>query len=1628
MNTGIAGRALTFVFSCVLSVLVTNAQNAESIAGQDDTSAPSGPSIATDQADYLPGTTAIITGSGFRPGETVTLQVLHADGTPSSGEDHAPWTVLADANGNVQSTWHVCEDDCVGSHLELTATGQDSGLTAQVRFTDAITTLVSVTPASPTSVANCIPFGNNTSFQFTGFIYRDVAAFSATVGDRLRFDLGGLNNVDVRRNIYMAAANKNPTAAGGFQDVRAISWTKVVSDAQVPSSPRGNLVRGDYDLTYIFEAPFSFPGGGLIIGVGNAPPGSYVDIGCEQVLVGTTVSDASGKFYRRFYDKPDQTLGPLDDIVAGNPFASIGGFIVDRCTGDCTPPVITCPANITQNADPNVCSARVTYAPTASDNSGGPVSIVCTPPSGSTFSLSTRTVTCTATDSEGNSASCSFTVTVRENVPPTITCPADIVVGNDPTFCSAVVFYSATASDNCTFASAFCTPPSGSAFPKGTSIVTCTATDGFGNRSQCTFTVSVEDREGPRLACSDIFMSADFGQCAQVVTYSPGMVDNCDGPVGASIFIPKGARWKYLDDGSDQGTTWREPAFQDATWASGPAQLGYGDGDEATRVEDNPTPGYNPADVNRFITTYFRHTFNASDAAQLTGLRLRVLQDDGVVVYLNGTEVYRNNMPFEPISHTTLAFGSPDDGTVFFESDISPSVLVEGENVLAAEIHQAAPNSSDISFDLELIGLRPQEVTCDPPSGSLFAIGTTPVTCTATSPSGDPLSCTFMVTIIDSTPPTLSCPDSVVVGNDPGVCGAVANYSVDAQDDCSGVSFIDCFPPSGSFFGQGATFVSCFAGDGAGNQGFCGFVVIVEDREPPQVLPAPIVHAGLYADFGAEHTLAGKGATIGIDVFDYTDGDDSGGCCGTYRPEAHIEASKGFGGGDQDRSPRNGRDVTVDWVIGWTNPGEWCNYTRTFPEGDYRIFVRWGSGDFGAPMNAELGEITSDPTQPDQTVQRIGTFHNPTDTGGWDGFFISSPLQDDAGQPVTVHLAGRRTLRFTLGSGAFLDWNYLLLVDANGQTLYVEAEDFNYTEIEGASAASCQDMVVSAAPGQCTQRAEWIITDNCGLAEDTLPPGTFAVGLTRVADDGTGNGVLHLTDDGQFFDDGLFFISDPSQGQSLNEITVRWRSLVGGATSGILQFGRLGADGYSFNWSPDALGFFPGRAEEGVSFGLSVTIDTWDNNENFEGEDSPAPGINIKYDGQVLAYDNLADLGDQGAAKDFLRKNQFVDAELVVTADGQVTFTFDSRVLTAQLPGWTGMAFANFSFGGSVGGATDNHWIDDLSITGPGVDYRLDFGVTPPCNPPSGSSFAVGVNPVTCTATDISGNTLNCSFNVIVLGSICGRKFYDANLNGVDDNESGLAGWKIIITHESSATVTTYTDESGRYCVDVLPGVQTVTEVPPDGNWINTTPSSLQVTVTAENCRPVVNFGNVCLGGGGGLTHGYWSNGNGQNSMTTDPDGGGMKANLSFLSSLNLRNPSGKSFDPGTYSSFKGWLLLVDGVNAAYMLSVQLAAMQLNVRLGGPRDAIFDGGGELAGGVNGNSLIYAPGTTSANPQGFATVQAVMAETNKELGLHGVVDSKSPFRAYQEALKDALDYANDNLNFPQAAPCAFTSPY
>ncbi len=166
-------------------------------------------------------------------------------------------------------------------------------------------------------------------------------------------------------------------------------------------------------------------------------------------------------------------------------------------------------------------------------------------------------------------------------------------------------------------------------------------------------------------------------------------------PDTRTTIIPAGSVWKYWDEDVGQGTAWRELAFDDSAWASGAAELGYGDDDETTVIDGGPEDDRNP-------TAYFRRKFQVDDPTRFLSVRVNLRRDDGAVVYINGTEVFRTNMPTGTIVYETWASSSGTDEDAFYTQDAAASVLVAGENIIACEVHQANATSSDLSFDLDL--------------------------------------------------------------------------------------------------------------------------------------------------------------------------------------------------------------------------------------------------------------------------------------------------------------------------------------------------------------------------------------------------------------------------------------------------------------------------------------------------------------------------------------------------------------------------------------------------------------------------------------------------------------------------------------------------------------------------------------------------------------------------------------------------------------------------------------------------------------------------------------------------------------------------------------------------------------
>jgi hypothetical protein len=198
------------------------------------------------------------------------------------------------------------------------------------------------------------------------------------------------------------------------------------------------------------------------------------------------------------------------------------------------------------------------------------------------------------------------------------------------------------------------------------------------------------------------------------------------------MLVQPGSMWTYVDNGSDQGTDWRWNGFTGPT-TTGLAHLGYShtdygstppdvENDEATVVS------FGSSESSKFITTYFRNSFQVTDRTLYTNLTLQVRRDDGIAVYLNATNTNPNRVVLDNLAdgaayNISAPAAASDDGDVWQSFPNMTNYLVNGTNVFAAEVHQSSGSSSDISFDLQLSGDLP-DITTSFSSGLLTITGT----------------------------------------------------------------------------------------------------------------------------------------------------------------------------------------------------------------------------------------------------------------------------------------------------------------------------------------------------------------------------------------------------------------------------------------------------------------------------------------------------------------------------------------------------------------------------------------------------------------------------------------------------------------------------------------------------------------------------------------------------------------------------------------------------------------------------------------------------------------------------------------------------------------------------------------
>ena len=421
---------------------------------------------------------------------------------------------------------------------------------------------------------------------------------------------------------------------------------------------------------------------------------------------------------------------------------------------DTTKPSVSTPGDITREAD-SAAGKTVTFSASASDAVDGSITPSCSPDSGATFAIGTTTVTCTATDAQGNTGSASFqiTVTLVDTTPPVVTVPANITT-QTTSASGKVVTFSASATDNIDGPRpTTCTPASGATFAIGTTTVTCTATDTHGNTGSASFqiTVTLVDTTPPVVTVPANITREATSAAGAHVTFSASANDNIDGALGATCAPASGATFPIAN------TT--------VTCSATDAHGNTGSATFHVIVRDTTKPTVSvPDDMTLEATSAAGGsvTFTASADDAIDGSRPTICTPaSGSTFAIATTKVT-----------CTAADTHGNTGSASFnvtvKDTVGPEITVPSKTVVEATGPHGAIVTFTVSATDAIDGPVAPPIPCTPASGSTFALGTTKVTCTANDSHGNTGTGTFDVVVQDTTPPRLNVPGPTTLSTPDG--------------------------------------------------------------------------------------------------------------------------------------------------------------------------------------------------------------------------------------------------------------------------------------------------------------------------------------------------------------------------------------------------------------------------------------------------------------------------------------------------------------------------------------------------------------------------------------------------------------------------------------------------------------------------------------------------------------------------------------------------------------------------------------------------------------------------------------------------------------------------------------------
>ena len=400
---------------------------------------------------------------------------------------------------------------------------------------------------------------------------------------------------------------------------------------------------------------------------------------------------------------------------------------------DTTPPAVTVPSDITAEAtSPN--GAVVAYTASATDLVDGTVTVRCSPPSGTQFGLDeTTTVQCAATDAHGNDASASFTVSVVDTTRPELPELGD-VTAEATSAAGAVVTYGVGPAADIVDGdvTVTCEPASGTTFGLGHTTVTCSATDAHDNTATGTFTVRVEDTTAPVFDPFSVGPTEATGPDGALVTYTlPTASDTVDPSVDVDCTPASGTRFGLgatevtctaVDDSGNRATVAFAVNVVDTTGPTVPT------------VATQPVEATGPDGA---VFTW--DPLTAEDVVDGAITDVTCVPPSGSTFPLGATGVTcsatdragnrgQGTFMVNVVDTTAPAFSS------------ASNLTVAATSAAGAVVSYPTPTATDI-----VDGATP--VSCTPPSGGTFPLGTTTVTCTTQDAAGNKASTSFTVTV-----------------------------------------------------------------------------------------------------------------------------------------------------------------------------------------------------------------------------------------------------------------------------------------------------------------------------------------------------------------------------------------------------------------------------------------------------------------------------------------------------------------------------------------------------------------------------------------------------------------------------------------------------------------------------------------------------------------------------------------------------------------------------------------------------------------------------------------------------------------------------------------------------------------